>query len=169
MTETNTNQDACQGKTLTIDWSAGSGLAGGGPGGGTPANTVLGDCRWDDGSINPADTPAVGPHTLATCSGGVVAVTCLQGFVDIDGNPLNGCEVDIAGSSGGSYSLAPASCPAVPPSIPHATSSCTNATVTWSCVSGFVDLNGIVDDGCETALVSFTRPAPTRLTTVRRA
>jgi hypothetical protein len=70
---------------------------GGSQGGG--ANTVLGDCRNDDGSPNDADLPALdapapGVQVNVVCDSGnlTVSYVCDPGFVDLDGNLVNGCE-----------------------------------------------------------------------------
>ena len=132
-----------------------SGGGGGGGGGGT--NTTLGDCRNDDGSINDADVPAGGPNQIGACSNGVPSFACMAGFADVDGQPGNGCEVNLStdikncGAVGNDASK-----------LPHATGACVNGQVVLvACDSGWTDSNGIVADGCETSAPCGGSPAIT--------
>ena len=77
-----------------------------------------------------------------------VIVACLPGFVDLDQQWQDGCEVDLTSN--------PLNCGAVGNAIPpdgylHANWTCNNGTAAiQSCLPGWLDLNGIALDGCET-------------------
>jgi len=161
MLESHTNQDACQGKTVTIDWSTGTGSGGGG-GGGSQTNTlVLGDCRWDDGSIDSADIPAAGPHMAGLCFGGTPGFQCEIGWDNADGDPSNGCELNLStdvhncGQVGADVS-----------NVPHAISACVNGVgVIVTCLTGWIDADQIFADGCEASTASLTVPRLARRAT----
>lgn len=46
------------------------------------------------------DCPATQPNTRATCGNGTCGITCMAGFLDCDGSPKNGCEVNANACSG---------------------------------------------------------------------
>ena len=130
MTESNTNQDACQGKPLTINWSTGTGSTGGGGG-------STGGC------------PASVPNATLTCVNGTWTYTCLSGFADVDQNATNGCEVNLmtnvhnCGRVGNDITL-----------LPHViNATCINGVASFTCASGWSNANGNPLDGCETAIV----------------
>ena len=51
-------------------------------------NTLIGDCRWDDGSVDNADVPASNPGFTGGCLNGTPVQTPLTNFV------LNDCQWD---------------------------------------------------------------------------
>jgi hypothetical protein len=85
-----------------------------------------------------------GPHATAACTAGACAIVCDPGYLDCDGNPANGCEID--GTTTPSHcgtcdnNCAPA----------NATPGCMNGVCAIAtCSSGFADCNMMEPDGCE--------------------
>jgi hypothetical protein len=76
-----------------------------------------------------------------------VIVACLPGFADVDQQWQDGCEVSLSSD--------PDNCGAVGNAIPpdgyqHANWTCNNGSIAIrGCVTGWLDLNGSVMDGCE--------------------
>lgn len=85
------------------------------------------------------------PHATTACvAGSCILAQCTPGFADCDGDPGNGCEVDLnadttnCGSCGNACAL------------PQATSTCSaGACAVGACAAGFADCNGLPTDGCE--------------------
>jgi hypothetical protein len=99
---------------------------------------------------DPANCGALGivvsfPNATGACVGGVaVLVACHAGFGDGDGNPLNGCEVNLMTD--------PANCGALGQvvNIPNAIGACVGGVaVLVSCDAGWFNVNGSLVDGCE--------------------
>lgn len=84
-------------------------------------------------------------NASARCQAGACVIeSCMAGFADCDGNPVNGCEVNLQSSS--------AHCGACgrrcEPS--NATASCRSGVCGYSsCSSGFADCDGTPANGCE--------------------
>ena len=77
-------------------------------------------------------------------AGGVPTLTaCSQGFADVDGNLLNGCEVNLMTSL--------LHCGAVgnAVNIPNATGACAGGVPVLVCDPGWFNVNGSLVDGCE--------------------
>ena len=84
------------------------------------------------------------PNGASVCAAGRCAVTCVAGFAECDGDPLNGCEVDVTrdvahcGGCGRRCAL------------PNATASCAMASCAVSaCTGSFRDCDGDASNGCE--------------------
>ncbi len=89
------------------------------------------------------------PNQSAVCSSGACQRTCAPGFGDCDGNPSNGCEVDLR-TSLGNCGACGSTC-----SRPNATAACTAGMCsTITCSSGFANCDGIDSNGCEANLQS---------------
>ena len=91
------------------------------------------------------------PNTVATsCMAGACKFTCQAGFADCDGNPVNGCEVNLSadpsncGVCGNQCQLKPNTTGFV----------CQTGTCKYTCSSGFGDCNANPGDGCETNVAS---------------
>lgn len=97
------------------------------------------------------------PHNCGTCGntcenkegcihGGCTTRACQEGWANCDRNHENGCETNIfadANSCG--------SCQHQCSNLPNAVVTCSGGScVIGSCSNGFVDCNGIAEDGCET-------------------
>jgi hypothetical protein len=84
-------------------------------------------------------------NAAAGCNSGRCGITCSAGFLDCDGNPSNGCEVnentDLANC--GSCNNA---CPLTPK---HATAACAQGVCGIQCDQGSADCNHDPSDGCE--------------------
>jgi len=118
-------------------------------------NTIPGDCRFDDGSPNDADLPTNAPPNMTpTCANGALSYNCFMGYADVDGNPANGCEVNLVND--------PQNCGAVGNDVthlPHAIGACSGGTARIvACDPGWINANGFVLDGCEMALPTY-RPS----------
>jgi hypothetical protein len=86
-------------------------------------------------------------HGGRSCSSGLCAPTCSQGFADCDGEPDNGCESDLS---------RPISCGdcATSCSNEHGTTVCNNGKCLPSCAGNFADCDGEAKNGCETNLMA---------------
>jgi hypothetical protein len=95
-------------------------------------------------------TPCTLPNATAACSNGVcTVVSCNPGFADCNGNPVDGCELSIAGDPNHCGSCT-TSC-----AIPNGTAACSNGVCSvGSCNAGYADCNGNPTDGCELNLAS---------------
>jgi hypothetical protein len=74
---------------------------------------------------------------MATCAAGVCGTRCLAGHADCDGNPSNGCEVDLATDASHC-----GSCPNACPARPHATPACTAGACDILCTGSYRDCDG---------------------------
>jgi len=88
-------------------------------------------------------------NATPVCTTGACAIaSCNEGFADCNGNPADGCEVNLTlvTSCGACGSVC---------SLPHATPACTaGACTVGACTAGFADCNS--DAGCETSLTAVT-------------
>jgi hypothetical protein len=84
-------------------------------------------------------------HAPPSCTDGVCAQTCEPGFDDCDGDPSNGCEIEVrtdvvhCGSCGNEC-----------PGGAHATAGCSDGACGLVCDTGFGDCDGMASTGCET-------------------
>jgi hypothetical protein len=86
------------------------------------------------------------PNATGVCTAGTCAQACLPGFANCDGDPDNGCEVDVSGNCG----VCGNAC-----ELPHATGTCANGTCEFSaCATGYADCDGLASNGCEVELAS---------------
>jgi hypothetical protein len=84
------------------------------------------------------------PNATAGCSNGACVVAqCNMGFADCDGNPANGCEVNLNTSTGNCGGCGKAC------STNNGTPSCMGGQCSIMCAAGFADCNMNVADGCE--------------------
>ncbi len=85
------------------------------------------------------------PNATAACTNGTCAVAvCAPGFADCDGNPANGCEVNV-GTDTNNCGGCGAVC-----KLPNATAGCTGGACTvTSCNAGFADCDHVATNGCE--------------------
>ncbi|MEZ4394166.1 MAG: hypothetical protein R3A48_24090 [Polyangiales bacterium] len=85
------------------------------------------------------------PNSGASCAAGRCEYACAPGFADCDGDPSNGCEVDIRDSVAHCGACGRRCDPA------NATAACVmGACAVGSCNAGFGDCDGNVTNGCET-------------------
>jgi hypothetical protein len=92
-----------------------------------------------------------GPRATATCEGGRCGIRCEPGFADCDGNPANGCEVDLTTATAHCGRCGNA-CPAGP----GATAVCSAGRCAIRCESGRGDCDGNPANGCEVDLTTAT-------------
>lgn len=97
---------------------------------------------------NKCPTPA--NAASASCSAGACKFTCLPGFADCDGNPANGCEVNL-NADVNNCGACTNKCGLTPNTVG---SSCSAGTCKYTCSSGFGDCNANTADGCETNTAS---------------
>ncbi|MBL8601309.1 MAG: hypothetical protein JNK72_05245 [Myxococcales bacterium] len=91
------------------------------------------------------------PNAAASCNGGTCAYACTPGFADCDGNPANGCEIDLQSD--------PQRCGACNTvcNPPNGTPRCAaGQCAVGRCVDGFGDCDGNATNGCETDLRAST-------------
>ncbi len=83
-------------------------------------------------------------NATAKCSNGACAIAqCATGFADCDGNPANGCEVNL-GTSVANCGACGAAC-----SNNNGVPSCSAGKCAIACSAGFADCNHSASDGCE--------------------
>ena len=83
-------------------------------------------------------------HATAACNVGLCAIaSCDAGYDDCDGNPANGCEVDLASDAANCGGCA-AAC-----SSNHGTPACVNGACQIACANGYADCDGNPANGCE--------------------
>ena len=81
---------------------------------------------------------------VSRCGDGVCATTCSANFADCDGNPANGCEVDLRASAT-NCGRCGNGCPAA-----GGTAGCSAGTCSLTCSAGRGDCDGSAANGCET-------------------
>jgi hypothetical protein len=94
--------------------------------------------------------PCVVENAIPRCSaaGRCTFTGCLDGYADCDGNPLNGCEIDVRHDPNHC-----GDCDAEPCSVPNAIAGCAAGVCAVDhCDAGFKDCNGLPEDGCEAEL-----------------
>jgi hypothetical protein len=123
------------------------------------------DSGYDDCNADPADgcessldtTTNCGvcgntcnlPNATAMCSaGGCAIAACDAGYSDCDGDPSNGCEVNLLSSSSNCGACGNQCTNA------HGSTSCSGGSCAPSCSSGWDSCDGDADDGCETSLTT---------------
>jgi hypothetical protein len=100
--------------------------------------------------LDPANCGACGvvcppaPNAVGACAGGVCAIACVAGFADCDKNPGNGCEVQL-----GSDPQNCAACGKACLTLPNSSPTCTAGACGFTCQAGYLDCNGLPNDGCE--------------------
>ncbi|MEZ4394039.1 MAG: hypothetical protein R3A48_23440 [Polyangiales bacterium] len=90
------------------------------------------------------------PNATASCAGGRCAVaSCDAGFADCDGNPSNGCEVNLRADARHCGACQSACAPA------NGAGACVSGRcAVASCNAGFADCDGDPSNGCEVILAS---------------
>ncbi|MEZ4296816.1 MAG: hypothetical protein R3B70_17755 [Polyangiaceae bacterium] len=85
------------------------------------------------------------PHAVEMCTAGMCGVAaCDAGWADCDGNPANGCEVNIAADNGNC-----GACGSVC-SVANGTGTCSMGSCQIaSCNAGFANCDGLAVNGCE--------------------
>lgn len=100
------------------------------------------------GCASPGCAPCTLPHAGALCTpAGTCAIdACIGAYLDCDGDPTNGCEIDSSHDPNHC-----GSCTAVPCATPNGAPACAAGHCsTGSCDKGYGDCNGATSDGCET-------------------
>ncbi len=92
---------------------------------------------------------AARPNTVAACTTGSCLYTCVPGFADCNGNPVDGCETstatDVSHCGGCGTACA----------LPSAVASCVSgACAVTSCAAGHGDCDGVPANGCEVDLTT---------------
>ncbi|MEZ4407595.1 MAG: hypothetical protein R3A52_14120 [Polyangiales bacterium] len=86
-------------------------------------------------------------NAVPSCSSGVCGVTCNAGFGDCDGDPSNGCEVDLRTSTGNCGACGTAC------SVSNGTPACVaTACAVAACNAGYGNCDGSAGNGCEVNL-----------------
>ena len=112
---------------------------------GNPDNGCEVELATDRSNCGACSTVCNPPNAVPACAMGRCAVTsCAAGFGDCDGNPTNGCEVDV-NTAVSHCGMCGNACPSRPNAFPG----CLGGRCVTSCVMGFQDCDGAVDNGCE--------------------
>jgi hypothetical protein len=119
---------------------------------GSAANGCETDTRTATAACGGCGMACMLSNATATCAAGRCAVaSCNAGFADCDGNPVNGCETNLA-STVTSCGSCGAAC-----SLSNATPACASARcIVASCNAGFADCDMNPASGCEVS--SLTDP-----------
>ena len=117
---------------------------------GNPANGCEVDLNSNPNHCGGCGNVCVFPNATGQCVNGVCSIAaCAPGFADCDGNPANGCEVDLNSNPthcGGCGNVCV---------FPNATAQCVNGVCSIAaCAPGFADCDGNVLNGCEVSLNS---------------
>ena len=89
------------------------------------------------------------PNAASLCVGGACTHRCSTGFLDCNGDPTDGCEVD-AGASLEHCGACNNGCAP----RPNQTAACAEGSCRRACAAGFADCDGAEANGCETSLAS---------------
>ena len=92
---------------------------------------------------------SAGSNALVACVAGACRTACMSGFADCDGNPGNGCEVNLLTSV--SHCGA---CGMACPSGPSSTATCAGGVCGLTCAAGRADCDSNPVNGCESDLSS---------------
>ncbi|MGE3636054.1 MAG: hypothetical protein AB7P00_39495 [Sandaracinaceae bacterium] len=84
------------------------------------------------------------PNAMTTCSAGACGYACLPGYVDCNGNPADGCEINTAGDPDNC-----GFCGNVCQTGPNGSRSCVASSCQFNCFPGYGNCNGLIGDGCE--------------------
>jgi hypothetical protein len=88
-------------------------------------------------------------NAVPTCASSTCGFSCNAGFGDCDGNPTNGCEIDLGITTN---HCGACNTPCMPQ---NATGACTGGVCgIGMCNSGFADCNMVPSDGCEVNLLT---------------
>ncbi|TAK29158.1 MAG: hypothetical protein EPO40_12125 [Myxococcaceae bacterium] len=90
------------------------------------------------------------PNTTAACAQGACQYRCGEGFLDCDGDPANGCEVDASTSTAHCGGCGRAC------SRTNGTPTCAAGSCAIACSAGFGNCDGDAANGCETDTASNT-------------
>ncbi len=104
----------------------------------------------DVGHCGACGTACSTTNGTPSCSAGVCAIACTDGFADCDGNASTGCEVTLASD--------PLHCGACGTACnaTNGTATCTSATCGIVCNPGFANCDGDPSNGCEVNLETDT-------------
>src|SRR5664280_417953 len=134
---------SCVSSTCTL----GACTAGYGNCDGSPANGCEVNLKTDANNCNACGTKCTYANATGTCSNGICAMgTCNAGYADCDGNPANGCEVNLK-TDINNCNACGTIC-----SASGGTPACTAGSCGIACASGFGDCDGNAANGCETNL-----------------
>lgn len=111
----------------------------------TPCGTSCADTQTNAMHCNTCgnECPVVA-HGVPSCALGACGFTCAAGFDDCDGDPLNGCEVDLVRSAAHC-----GTCGNVCATAPNASPRCASSTCSTQCTSGYSSCDGNPATGCE--------------------
>ena len=140
----NDGTPACNGGACQITCATGSGNWNGGAGSDGCEMNIFSDPN----NCGSCGRVCFTPNGMASRINGQCRIaSCNAGFADCDGNPQNGCEVDITGDPRNC-----GSCNAICPAVTNAATICANSACGFVCNSGWAhcDLDGPV--ACETPL-----------------
>ncbi|MEZ4390403.1 MAG: hypothetical protein R3A48_04845 [Polyangiales bacterium] len=119
---------------------------------GDPANGCEVNTQTNAGNCGACGTVCNLANATAVCGAGTCAVgTCNAGFADCDGNPANGCEVNL-NTTASSCGACGRACAA-----PNGVAVCSaGACAVGACNAGFADCDGNPANGCEVVIASDT-------------
>ena len=138
---------SCVSSTCTM----GACTAGSGNCDGSAANGCEVNLKTDANNCNACGTKCTFANASATCGNGACAMgACNAGFADCDGNPANGCEINLK-TDVNNCNACNTKC-----STSGGTPTCTNGSCGIGCAAGFGDCDSNPANGCETNLNSPT-------------
>lgn len=134
---------ACDAGTCQIACDAGFGNCDG-----SAANGCETDLLADPASCSACGAACDATNGTASCSAGACGIGCSAGFADCDGDPANGCEVDLSTNAGHC-----GACGTVCGSV-NGAGTCSAGLCVTSCDPGFASCDGSAANGCEVTLAS---------------
>ncbi len=115
------------------------------PGNGCEINVVTDINNCGLCGLSGASLPNV---ASASCVNGAIVInSCNAGFANCDGNPSNGCEVNLQTDVNNC-----GSCAYVVGQYPNSTAGCAAGVGTIVCNAGFANCDGVINNGCEVNL-----------------
>jgi hypothetical protein len=113
---------------------------------GNAANGCETDLLADTGHCGACGATCSTANGTPSCAAGACTIACAPGFAYCDGDPSNGCEVDL-NSDAAHCGACGTSCGSV-----HGVGACSVGSCVLSCDAGFASCDGNAANGCETQI-----------------
>ena len=114
---------------------------------------LINGCEVDIGTIQDCgacgNTCPSAPNAVPSCQSGQCGLVCQSGYADCDGNPANGCEVDLLSATSDC-----GACGNTCGAAANSTQACLAGQCQLQCAGGFADCDGDASNGCEASLGS---------------
>ncbi len=116
---------------------------------GAPANGCESNLKTDALNCNACNTRCTFANAAASCVNGACTMgACNAGYADCDGNPANGCEVNLKTDANNCNACSNTQ-PSAKCNATNGTATCNNGTCQIACSPGYADCNLNAADGCE--------------------